>query len=152
MSDSKVISDDFGENGSDHFHILILILQPNRDAEQSGIIEFLVLECENVSLCTFPTFVGGRVCNFGYIVEELLIFINVFDENFRKTVHRRLWVKPDGRGQWMTVKSEDFFRSLRFCSFYETTKMSFYDLRFRSKQFPDGSLKNISSWYFFLIF
>ena len=28
--------------------------------------------------------------------------------------------------------------------------MSFYDLRFRSKQFPDGSLKNISSWYFLL--
>ena len=26
--------------------------------------------------------------------------------------------------------------------------MSFYDLRFRSKQFPDGSLKNISSWLF----
>ena len=43
----------------------------------------------------------------------------------------------------MTVKSKDFFLSLRFCSFYETTKMSFYDLRFRSKQFPDGSLKKV---------
>ena len=43
------------------------------------------------------------------------------------TVFRDLFVgtagKPDG---YMTVKSEDF-RSLRFCSFYETTKMSFYD-------------------------
>ncbi len=63
-----------------------------------------------------------------------------------------------GRSRWtkyeMTVKSKDFFLSFRFCSFYETTKMSFYDLRFRSKQFPDGSLKKyfklllLPSWYF----
>ena len=108
MSDSKVISDDFGENGSDHFHILILILHPNRDAVK-GAYSCSSPKYKNVTLGTFPTFVRGCVCNFGYIVEELLIFINVLDENLRKTVHRRLWVKPDGRGQWTTVKSEDFF-------------------------------------------
>ena len=80
-------------------------------------------------------------------------------ESFR-SVNSRKWFSESrspeavGKTRWtkyeMTVKSEDFFRSLRFCSFYETTKMSFYDLRFRSKQFPDGSLKNISSWYFWL--
>ena len=80
-------------------------------------------------------------------------------ESFR-SVNSRKWFSESrspeavGKTRWtkyeMTVKSEDFFGSLRFCSFYETTKMSFYDLRFRSKQFPDGSLKNISSWYFWL--